>query len=82
LVKVTVSIRPATSFFAARNSKLACTPPGPYRKLGLGQVDLVRSQDELGHGREGVGELEIDRRSSRRKVDQRRVGKAHLDPAR
>jgi hypothetical protein len=38
LVRVTVSIRPATSFFAPRKSKLACTPPGPSTaSLGLGR---------------------------------------------
>jgi hypothetical protein len=44
-----------------------------YRELGLGQVDLMRGEHELRVSRERVGELEVDRRSIRRKVDQRRV---------
>jgi hypothetical protein len=78
LVSVTVSILPATSFFAPRKSKLACTPPGLDRELGFGQVDLVRGQHELRLRRERVGELEADRRAARCGVDQRRVGEAHV----
>jgi hypothetical protein len=77
-----VSIRPATSFFAPRKSKLACTPPGPSnRELGLRQVDLVRGEHELRLRRERVGELEVHRGAAGREVDQRGVREAHVDPA-
>ena len=51
------------------------------RKLALGQVDLVRGEHELRLRRERIGELEVDRRTAGREVDQRHVGEAHVDAA-
>ena len=41
----------------------------------------MRSEHELRLRRKRVGELEVNRRAASREVDQRRVGKAHIDPA-
>ena len=82
LVRVTVSIRPATVVLRAAEIEARLDAARALdRELGLRQVDLVRGQHELRLRRERVGELEIDRRAAGREVDQRRVGKAHVDPA-
>jgi hypothetical protein len=82
LVIVIVSILSATSFFPEIEARLHAAG-ALDRKLGLGQVDLVRGEHELRLGPEHVGELEIDWRAAGRQVDQSRVSRrASIRPLR